>query len=72
MNTLVVLAFVFIIIKYIDKNYSFCSEEDSIEYRYIPRNINHHFEDSSFSTNDTIKSMTDKSANIWLNKSKVT
>ena len=37
-----------------------------VEYRYLPRTLNHQMEDSAFSTQDVIKTMTDSSGNVWL------
>ena len=39
---------------------------NKIEYRYLPRTLNHQMEDSAFSTQDVIKTMTDSSGNVWL------
>ena len=39
---------------------------NKIEYRYLPRTLNHQMEDSAFSTQDVIKTMTDGKGNMWL------
>lgn len=39
---------------------------NKIEYRYLPRTLNHLMEDSAFSTEDVIKTMTDEQGNVWL------
>ena len=39
---------------------------NEVEYRYLPRTLNHQLEDAAFSTNDAIKTMTDKEGNVWL------
>ena len=39
---------------------------NKIEYRYLPRTLNHQMEDSAFSTQDVIKTMTDDRGNAWL------
>ena len=39
---------------------------NKIEYRYLPRTLNHQMEDSAFSTQDVIKTMTDDRGNVWL------
>ena len=36
------------------------------QYRYLPRTLNKVYEDSAFSTDDVIQTMTDESGNIWL------
>ena len=40
---------------------------NKVEYRYLPRTINHQMGDAAFSTNDVIKTMTDNNGNVWLN-----
>ena len=39
---------------------------NKIEYRYLPRTLNHQIEDAAFSTQDVIKTMTDEKGNVWL------
>jgi len=39
---------------------------NQIQYRYLPRTLNHQMEDSAFSTQDVIKTMTDDKGNMWL------
>jgi len=39
---------------------------NKIEYRYLPRTLNHQMEDSAFSTQDVIKTMSDDNGNVWL------
>ena len=43
---------------------------NEIQYRYLPRTLNHQMEDSAFSTDDAIKTMTDGNGNIWLEHNK--
>ena len=39
---------------------------NKVEYRYLPRTLNHQMEDSAFSMQDVIKTMTDDRGNMWL------
>ena len=40
---------------------------NTVEYRYLPRTIDHQIQDASFSTDDVIQTMTDDKGNVWLN-----
>ena len=44
---------------------------NKVEYRYLPRTLNHQMEDAAFSTNDVIKTMTDNKGNMWLSYNQI-
>ena len=72
MNIITTFILTFVILYYLDKYVPSCTESDEIEYRYIPRTLNHYTNDANESTNDMIRSMTNEKGNSWLNYNKIT
>lgn len=68
MNIFSALLITGIILIYLDKKLE--KPEKEIEYRYLPRTLNHYMEDAAFSTDDILQTMQDDSGNIWLKMNK--
>ena len=64
MNLFTALLITGIILVFLD--HKMTCPPNKVEYRYLPRTLNHYMEDSAFSTDDVVKTMTDDKGNVWL------
>ena len=71
MNIITTFILTFLILYFLDKYVPSCKVSNEIEYRYIPRTLNHQTNDANESTNDMIRSMTKDKGNSWLNYNKI-
>lgn len=68
MNVFTALLITGIVLVYLDRKLT--CPPNKVEYRYLPRTMSHYMEDAAFSSQDVMKTMEDKSGNVWLERSK--
>ena len=64
MNILLLLLIVSIVLIFL--SIKMTCPPNRIEYRYLPRTLDHYTKDAAFSTDDVMQTMTDDNGNVWL------